>query len=362
MCWNYDIAIPGKKRTPVLMTSEGASENSGETVFGQVCLVLLPHVGLVTDSTLASLLGCWSPLRADSRDVGEEPVRRVGRCQDVCPAAVVIKLNQSSLRATDLDIKRDHWHNFIHLMESEPHTSAHVPTVEDAGETASLIDRFESAYNEIDALMHKLCKLTKNDSFSVALVRYEERIRLGNEGEFLRSAAELRNVLIHRRTLPIFQMATPTKQVVERLEGIRDRMLNPPKVARYMKIVAYVSPDDSLADVMRIVFESDFSQFPVMNGKEVTGLLTENGITRWLARKIVCEDSLVESADAKVSDIVMSEEKRKNFIFVSKKMAIAEVREKFRREGMLEAALITESGKKGEKLLGMINRWDLIEE
>ena len=121
-------------------------------------------------------------------------------------------------------------------------------------------------------------------------------------------------MLIHRRTLPIFQMATPTKQVVERLEGIRDRMLNPPKVTRYMKIVAYVSPDDSLADVMRIVFESDFSQFPVMNGKEVTGLLTENGITRWLARKIVCEDSLVESADAKVSDIVMSEEKRKNFI------------------------------------------------
>jgi hypothetical protein len=44
------------------------------------------------------------------------------------------------------------------------------------------------------------------------------------------------------------------------------------------------------------------------------------------------------------------------------RLRIAEVREKFRREGMLEAALITESGKKGEKLLGMINRWDLIEE
>lgn len=54
------------------MTSEGASENTGETFFGQVCLVLLPHVGLVTDSTLASLLGCWSPLRADSRDVGQK--------------------------------------------------------------------------------------------------------------------------------------------------------------------------------------------------------------------------------------------------------------------------------------------------
>lgn len=247
-------------------------------------------------------------------------------------------------------------------MESEPSTNSPVSTLKIAGEAVSLIERFESAYNEIVDLMRKLCKLSTNDTFSAALTNYESRFRMGTDSDFLRSAAELRNVLIHRRTLPFLQMATPTTEVVERLESIRDRMLNPSKVSRYMKTVATVSPDDSLADVMRIVFDSDFSQFPVMNGKEVTGLLTENGITRWLARKVVCEDSLVESADAKVSDLVMSEEKRKNFIFVPKKMAIAEVREKFRREGMLEAALITENGKSGEKLLGMINRWDLIEE
>ncbi|MFM2199564.1 MAG: hypothetical protein RLZZ505_2996 [Verrucomicrobiota bacterium] len=247
-------------------------------------------------------------------------------------------------------------------MESEPNTSAPFPTFNKAGETVSLNDRFESAYNDIVNLMRKLCKLSTNDTFSAALTSYESRFRMGTDSDFLKSAAELRNVLIHRRTLPILQMATPTMEVVERLESIRDRMLNPPKVSRYMNPVATVSPDDSLADVMRIVFDSDFSQFPVMNGKEVAGLLTENGITRWLARKVVCEDSLVESADAKVSDLVMSDEKRKNFIFVSKKMAIAEVREKFRRNGLLEAALITESGKSGEKLLGMINRWDLIEE
>ena len=34
-----------KSRTPVLMTSERASEYSGETLVGQVCLVLLPHAG-----------------------------------------------------------------------------------------------------------------------------------------------------------------------------------------------------------------------------------------------------------------------------------------------------------------------------
>ena len=46
------------------MTSARASENSGETLVGQVCLVLLPHaVGISSSgSTLASLLGCWSVL------------------------------------------------------------------------------------------------------------------------------------------------------------------------------------------------------------------------------------------------------------------------------------------------------------
>ncbi len=34
-----------KSRTPVLMTSERASEYSGETLVGRVCLVPLPHAG-----------------------------------------------------------------------------------------------------------------------------------------------------------------------------------------------------------------------------------------------------------------------------------------------------------------------------
>lgn len=46
------------------MTSARASEISGETFVGQVCLVLLPHaVGISSSgSTLASLLGCWPVL------------------------------------------------------------------------------------------------------------------------------------------------------------------------------------------------------------------------------------------------------------------------------------------------------------
>jgi len=113
---------------------------------------------------------------------------------------------------------------------------------------------------------------------------------------------------------------------------------------------------------MRMVSELDYSQFPVMDGNRFIGLLTENGITRWLAGKIVKEMSLVDFADARVSDLVGSEESRKNFLFVSRRMSIAEAREKFRGNGLLEAVFITEKGRNGEKLLGLINRWDLAEE
>jgi CBS domain-containing protein len=248
-------------------------------------------------------------------------------------------------------------------MDSEPNTSTSLPSVKNATEAVSPNARFESVYNQIEGHMKKSTNSDDHIGFSDVLREFERKGLFDGDSAFLRGAAALRNALVHNRIYPHLDMAIPTPEVIQRLESIRDKMLNPPKVfPLHKKIVATVSMEDTLAAVMGIVSSSDFSQFPVMDGKEVIGLLTENGITRWLARKIAGDISLVEFSDAQVRDLVGNEERRKNFIFVPRNTAIAEVREKFRRNGLLEAALITESGKSGEKLLGMINRWDLIEE
>ena len=248
-------------------------------------------------------------------------------------------------------------------METESNADHAPVTPPPMHEPISLYDRFVSAYNEIDARMRKCTGLERDAGFISVLREFERKTPLGVDSDFLRSAAELRNVLVHSWTLPILEMATPTETVVLRLGAIRDRMLNPPKVyPRFKKQVAAVAPDDSLEHVMRIVSESDYSQFPVIDEDRFVGLLTENGITRWLARKIVTSMSLVDFADARVSDLVGNEESRKNFMFVSRSMDIAEVRENFRSNALLEAVLITENGRNGEKLLGLINRWDLAEE
>lgn len=248
-------------------------------------------------------------------------------------------------------------------MEAQPTSNTPTVTPNSLPEPVSLFDRFTSAFNEIDEWLRKSTRLGREIGFSAVLQEFERKSPLGTDSDFLRSSAELRNVLVHRRTLPILEMATPTDQVVAKLELIRDRMFKPPKVyPRFRKSVTVVAPNDTLEEVMRVVSRLEFSQFPVFDDGKFVGLLTENGITRWLAQKIAGSISLVEFADAKVSELVVNEERRENFIFVPRGMAITEVREKFRGNGLLEAALITEKGQSGEKLLGLINRWDLAEE
>jgi len=244
-------------------------------------------------------------------------------------------------------------------MDTEPITDPPIKP-QPPLESPSLFDRFQSAYNEIDAYMRKATGCARDVGFASVQRDFEKRHNLGIDGNFLRSAAELRNVLIHNSTLPYFEMAVPTEGVVQRIEHVRELILRPPRIyPMFRKDVVSVAPDESLAHVMHLVAEMKFSQFPVMDGVRFTGLLTENGITRWLARKVVVSMSLVELEDAKVRDLVSEEEKRNNVQFVSRQTSVAEVLEIFRNNGFLEAVLITENGQKAEKLLGMMSRWDL---
>ncbi len=149
-------------------------------------------------------------------------------------------------------------------------------------------------------------------------------------------------------------MEVPTEPVVQRLERLNEMIQRPPKIYPMFRTnVVCIAPEDSLVHVMRLVVDMKFSQFPVMEGARFAGLLTENGITRWLAQKIVNSLSLVEFEDAKVSDLIHEEELRSNSLFVSKSTTLAEVHEKFRNNKFLEVVLITHSGRDTEKLLGL---------
>lgn len=232
-----------------------------------------------------------------------------------------------------------------------------------SAEQADLWERFQAAYNTIDRSLRKLLNAESTQSF-VSLVRsYENVCRLGSDGDFLRMVADLRNVLIHQKTKPHLQLAIPTRPIVERLETICQKLVDPMRVLpRFKKRVETIEPSVSLGAVLRAVAEKDYSQFPVYETDRFLGLLTENGITRWLAHHVAKELSLVDLDEVPVTQVLSEEEKRPNWLFVSRDRTIDEVKAFFREKELLEAILITHNGKSTEQPMGIITRWDILHE
>ena len=155
----------------------------------------------------------------------------------------------------------------------------------------------------------------------------------------------------------------PTLPVVQRLETICQRLTNPPLVVpRFQRPVETTAPDDSLARVLRRIGEKEYSQFPVYDDEKFRGLLTENGITRWLAHHVSMEMSLVELDGVPVRQVLPEEKKRQNWLFVTRRTTVHEAKALFAEKRLLEAALITETGNRAEKLIGIVTRWDVLHE
>lgn len=112
--------------------------------------------------------------------------------------------------------------------------------------------------------------------------------------------------------------------------------------------------------MLKTINHRDYSQFPVYEDKRFLGMLTENGVTRWLARHVVTTLSLVELDEIFVLHVLQSEEARNNHQFVAADMRVDEVTALFARQTLLEAVLITATGKHTEDLLGIATRWDIL--
>ena len=172
---------------------------------------------------------------------------------------------------------------------------------------------------------------------------------------------DLRNVLIHERIEPHRYLAIPTRAIVERLEAILNRLTHPTLVVpTFQRNVEVFYITDSLADVLKKISERDYSQFPVFDKIKFCGVLTENGIVRWLAKHVSAELSLVELEDISIDTVLMMEEKRQNHMFISRKKSVDDVKELFVDYELLEAILITENGNSNEKLMGIVTRWDIL--
>lgn len=228
-------------------------------------------------------------------------------------------------------------------------------------EQLNLISRFLEAFNEIESYLRNYLDVDNFVSFTHMVSEYAKKNPAWRSEDSLRMVVDLRNALVHESRGLDEYLSVPLPHIVNLIEQIRDDFLFPKCVIpMYKRDVVKFYIDDPLAEILLAIKENNFSQFPIYQEGKFLGLITENGITRWLANYKGEAYPYIDLADVYASDILNKEEERVNYHFLSRNATVLDAENEFLKNKLLEACLITEHGAETSGLLGIITRWDIL--
>lgn len=228
--------------------------------------------------------------------------------------------------------------------------------------TEQSIEDFLTAFNRVHKAICRELDIDDRTDFAEAARMYERKRRSWSHTGDLLVLARLRNVLVHEQRRPKQYLAHPSPTTMETLNRVLGALESPEYVIpRFQRNVEVVGPDDPLSEVLPRVLKGNYSQFPVYDGDAFKGLLTENGIVRYLAEHRRSTDSIIDLADVPVRSLLKQDENRRNCAFAPRTERLDAMLDRFAQHPVLEAVLITATGKKEEKLLGIATQWDAVE-
>ncbi|NSL52652.1 CBS domain-containing protein [Calidifontibacillus erzurumensis] len=227
-------------------------------------------------------------------------------------------------------------------------------------------ERFLAAFNIISSEIEKMVEARGHIPFYrlVDMAKKKNGLIMTYKDD-LKELSELRNAIVHGRHFPAYTIAEPHLSVVELAEKIAEELTKPKTIIPFFECeVKTFQKTDHLREVLKVIKQHGYSQFPVYDQDRFVGLLTNQGITMWIAQNFD-KNSMGNCLDAYLSDVLSFEKIKKNYIFMSKNKNIYDVREKFLNHfdlyaTRLEAVLITENGRPDEKLLGLATPFDMV--
>ncbi len=121
------------------------------------------------------------------------------------------------------------------------------------------------------------------------------------------------------------------------------------------------APAQPVGEVAALMLDGDFSQVPIYSGRTFVALLTAETITRWLAAKLAGGIGLLE--EAPVEDVLPHTEDPNNYVLLARDATVYDALGKFQefseRGASLDAILLTQSGRREERPLGILTVFDI---
>jgi CBS domain-containing protein len=218
------------------------------------------------------------------------------------------------------------------------------------------IERFIAAYNRIDDVLQR--EMGAPQTFRSAVDGFAKRYPWWRDAEALRVFAALRNFLVHEKVLPFDYPCVPGEAATREIEAIGARLTNPITIGeKFGREVLTLAPHAPLKAALELISRRGISRFPIYDGARFVGLLTENGIARFVAQ--IVADGAKFQAQTPIQAVLPRETKRRNFRFASMDTPVAQAGFLFHEETFLEAILITQSGEQSASLQGIVTRGDV---
>jgi CBS domain-containing protein len=225
------------------------------------------------------------------------------------------------------------------------------------------VERFLTAFNAIDRLLRERTGIGDHGASFRSVLRRFLRTQGWRGAERLEEYADLRNLLVHETLAPDAWLAVPTEEVVRRIEAIRDRLAGARRADEaFRRRVEALDRATPLAEAMRLVHRTGYSQFPLTSSGRLVGLLTDRGLARWWAARVAEPGADVGAAlqAASAGDVLLADADRVTWAIAAGDVDAVGVLARFVDAPTLEAVVITGNGREDGELLGIATHLDVV--
>ncbi len=218
-------------------------------------------------------------------------------------------------------------------------------------------ERFLNAYASIEKSLNEINHSKRYIPFSQLLSFTAKQNKLVNRHYAdLKEYNELRNAIVHKRDDEMEIIAEPSNRTVENIEHIAEVLQSGKYALNYAsKPVCIIDEKETIQEAFDQMKNANLTKLPVYRDKEFLTLITMEEIAYWGLNHVFQNQCLLEAIDGHTQDRV---------IFIHEKSTISDVIILFEKcienKEKTPFIIITKTGDKKEKPLGIISSYDLI--
>lgn len=189
--------------------------------------------------------------------------------------------------------------------------------------------------------------------------------------EQLQFCADVRNLLSHTPKLPKSYAVTPSRELLDFLDFLTDKVQNRPKcrdiAIPYGKVCRKFLSDNLQKTVLEMRTRG-FSHIPIVANKRVVGLFDKKVLFDFLADNIKNNSRIPNLSEYTFADIEryisLTSKEKQDFLFVPSNMYIDKLEGVFEKENKrgrkINLVFLTATGKDTEPLQGLLTPWDVL--